>query len=105
MCPILMVFTKITWDKMADSYETLCDSYINQSADVKLLHKEWVLLCITNLLYQKKAYSMSFRFMYKKANILWYAIIPKSVICAQHTQFTFKIDVFVYLHAFQYYKV
>ena len=27
------------------------------------------------------------------AYIPWYAISPESVICAQHTQFTFKINV------------
>ena len=31
---------------------------------------------------------------------LWYVISPKSVICTQHAQFTFKI--MHILHAFQY---
>ena len=44
----------------------------NQTMKDSSLRSERVLLYITNLLYQKKAYFISFHFMYKRADILWY---------------------------------
>ena len=52
----------------------------NQIIWSSLFCKEWV-LCITNLSISKEACYINFCFVYKIANILWYAISPKFVIC------------------------
>ena len=53
---------------MADILQALHDCLLdNQMMQDSLFHSEWIIVYITNLLYQKKAYFMSFCFMYKKA--------------------------------------
>ena len=48
MHPILMMFTKIMWDKIANGYEALCDLYYIMTIWGSSLRKAWV-LCIINL--------------------------------------------------------
>ena len=49
-----------------------------------------------------ESFLQAFILCVKGACILWNAISPKPIICAQHTWFTFKL--MCSLHAFQYYK-